>query len=123
MKGLAMPIDNALAGVAVSALASALLWYQKFLGRPADHRPMPEVAEWTFPAGGGLQVFEDRERAGSSSVTLSIADLDGQLGELRRNGIVVDHQTHSPQVNTATLHDPDGNQIVLAQALVADIAH
>lgn len=83
---------------------------------------MAEVAEWQFPSGGALQVFQDPSRAGSSSVTLTLADLDDQLAELRRNGIVVEIHTHSPKVDTALLHDPDGNQIVMAQALVTDLA-
>jgi hypothetical protein len=114
--------DNALAGIAVTNLASSLLWYQKLLGREADFHPMPEVAEWVFPKGGGLQVFQDAERAGSSSVTLTLGDLDRELGDLRRNGLVVDGHTQSPRVHTATLRDPDGNQVVLAQALVAEMA-
>jgi len=117
-----MPIDNALAGIAVRDLTAATLWYQKLFGRPADHRPMQEVAEWVFPAGGGLQVFQDPRRAGSSSVTLALKNLDGQLAEMRRNGIVVERHDQSTKVDTATLHDPDGNQIVMAEAHVADMA-
>src|ERR1700675_2133259 len=65
-----MPILNALASVAVKNLAAAVVWYEKVFGRPPDSRPMPEVAEWGFERGGGLQVYQLPERAGSGSFTL-----------------------------------------------------
>jgi len=43
-----MPIKNALASLAVKDMDSAVQWYEKLFGRPADSRPMPEVAEWKF---------------------------------------------------------------------------
>jgi hypothetical protein len=51
-----MSIDNALASVSVKNLQAAVAWYEQVLERPADSRPMPEVAEWQFPRGGWLQV-------------------------------------------------------------------
>jgi hypothetical protein len=41
-----MPINNALASVAVADLQSAAQWYEGLFGRPADSGPMSEVAEW-----------------------------------------------------------------------------
>jgi hypothetical protein len=52
-----MSIDNVLASVAVKDLKAASAWYEKLLGRPADSKPMPEVAEWKFKQGGWLQVY------------------------------------------------------------------
>jgi hypothetical protein len=59
-----MSIDNALASVPVKNLQAAVAWYEQVLERPADSRPMPEVAEWKFPRGGWLQVSQLAERAG-----------------------------------------------------------
>ena len=63
-----MSIVNALAGIAVRDIDAAVQWYKQILG-PAS-RPMDEVAEWQLPNGGCIQVFEDGNRAGLSSVTL-----------------------------------------------------
>ena len=41
---------------------------------------MPEVAEWRFERGGWIQVFHDERRAGSSSVTLAVDDLELTCG-------------------------------------------
>jgi catechol 2,3-dioxygenase-like lactoylglutathione lyase family enzyme len=121
-KEFGMPINNALAGIAVTDLQASIAWYQKLLGRAADTRPMPEVAEWKFPRGGWLQLFQDADRAGACSVTLTLPDMDHELGKLAGTGITVEMQNHSPRVNTAIVRDPDGNQVVLAQALVPDLA-
>lgn len=109
-----MSIDNALAGVAVRSLAPATRWYEQLLERPGK-QPMPSVCEWSLPAGGALQVFEDPGRAGSSSVTLSVRNLDALIADLRQRGVAIGNQTRSPQVSTATIEDPDGNQVVLAE--------
>jgi len=111
-----MTIQNALAGVAVNDLDKAVAWYSKLLGRDADQRPMPEVAEFAFPGGGWLQLFIDSKRAGNSSVTLAVDSLDSLLTALKSAGIRTTEPTRSDYVDTAILNDPDGNQIVLAQA-------
>lgn len=54
-----MPIDNALAGVAVKDLDKAAAWYAALLGSEGK-RPMPELADCMFPRGGGLQVYLGR---------------------------------------------------------------
>ena len=59
-----MSILNALASVAVSNLQSTMGWYERLLGRPADSRPMSEVAEWKFEGGEWLQVYQAPDRAG-----------------------------------------------------------
>ena len=83
---------------------------------------MPEVAEWRFPKGGWLQVFQDGRRAGSSSTTLVVSSLDEQLSELKTKGIAIGQTTATRMVKTAIVTDPDGNQIVFAEALSASIA-
>jgi hypothetical protein len=48
-----MAIDKVLADVAVDDFASALTWYERLLGRPADAAPMEGLAEWHLAEGGG----------------------------------------------------------------------
>jgi hypothetical protein len=71
-----MAIVNALAGIMVSDFTTAEAWYEQLLSRPADARPMEGLAEWKLADGGWIQVFQDTERAGSSSVTFLVSGLD-----------------------------------------------
>lgn len=109
-----MSVNNALAGVAVKDLQTASKWYEKLIGQ-AGQQPMSEVFEWSLREGGVLQIFEDSERAGSSSVTFSVNGLDEHVEKLTRDGIEVGKCTSSDKVSTAIVSDPDGNQIVLAE--------
>jgi len=43
---------------------------------------MPELAEWQFPRGGGLQVYQLPEHAGQGSFTLAVATLPHGLKNL-----------------------------------------
>lgn len=117
-----MVIRNALAGVAARDADASISWYGRLLGRPPDSAPMPQVAEWRFEGGGWLQVFSDPTRAGSSSVTLAVSDLDAALLELAELGVEAFDITHSEIVRTATVRDPDGNRLVYAEALSDAIA-
>lgn len=111
-----MPIKNALASVAVSDLDSAARWYENLIGRPPS-RPMPEVAEWSFDGGGGLQVYELKNRAGTGSFTFAVRDLEGQIAHLTKLSIDVSQQTANERVKTVMITDPDGNHIAFAEAL------
>lgn len=110
-----MSVKNALAGVAVRQLSSAIAWYEHLLGRAPDTQPMAEVAEWQFETGGWLQVFEDKTRAGLSSVTLVETDVAGRIADLDAKNIVIESETNSEPIKLAIIRDPDGNQIVFAQ--------
>lgn len=109
-----MSIVNALAGIAVRDIDAAVLWYEQILG-PAS-RPMDEVAEWRLPNGGCVQVFEDGIRAGLSSVTLVVEDLDREIMGLQSKGIRIDEKSQSDMVDVAIVQDYDGNQVVFAHA-------
>lgn len=67
--------------------------------------------------GGWIQVFQDEKRAGSSSVTLAVSHRDGQVDDLRDRHIEVLQTSNSDVVNTAIVNDPDGSQIVFAEAI------
>ena len=114
-----MSIHNVLAGVAVLDLDRSLSWYGELLGREPDTRPMPGVAEWSFAGGGWVQLFEDHRRAGASSLTLVESDLAGRLNKLVEKQIRIEEQSESDFVKTAQIRDPDGNRIVIAEAVSA----
>lgn len=111
-----MEIKNVLAGVAVSNLAVATDWYSKLFDRGPDQRPMDNLAEYRFSGGGWLQVFEDEARAGNSSITLAVDDLDEWIVHAGTHGMEARDTQRGDYVSTSILDDPDGNQVVLAQA-------
>jgi hypothetical protein len=78
---------------------------------------MPEVAEWTFPRGGGLQVYRGPERAGNCCFTLAVSDIEEQVRKLEIMKIDVGQRNSTDRVKTVMVSDPDGNSIAIAQAL------
>ena len=110
-----MVIVNALAGIMVSDLTTAEAWYEQILARPADSRPMEGLAEWKLTNGGWIQVFQDKDRAGSSSVTFLVSRLDDHIADLEAKGVSIERTTASDYVKTATVSDPSGNRVVFAE--------
>lgn len=117
-----MSIDNALASMAVKDLKAAVSWYQLLFQRPADSTPMPEVAEWKFPRGGWLQIYEAPERAGGCSCTLAVSDIAEIAAHVRRLGIEPTQSASGAQVKTLMIADPDGNSIAFAETLDKSMA-
>jgi predicted enzyme related to lactoylglutathione lyase len=117
-----MSIKNALASLAVKDLGAAAEWYEDLFGRPADSRPMPEVAEWKFERGGWLQVYQNAERAGLGSVTLAVTSLEEQVADLRERDLDPGAPMISKQARVVMIKDPDGNSIAFAEALDPSMA-
>ena len=108
-----MTIDNALASLAVRDLATSSQWYEQVLG--PGKQPMPELIEWQFERGGGLQVYLLPERAGQGSCTLIVSDIDELATRLRDTGVAPDAEpTRNDRVDTVMIRDPDGNSIAFA---------
>ncbi|KQP23317.1 VOC family protein [Pseudorhodoferax sp. Leaf267] len=116
-----MAFANALASVAVKDLDRSAAWYSELLGG-RGHRPMPEVEEWMFPRGGGLQVYEGAERAGNCSFTLAVSDIDEHLRKLESMSVEVGARTNNERVRTVMVRDLDGNSIALAKAMDPSLA-
>jgi hypothetical protein len=76
---------------------------------------MPEVLEWQFEGGGGLQVYAGPERAGNGSCTLIVDDIDEVANQLRSSGIAKDAEpSRNERVDTIMIKDLDGNSIAFA---------
>jgi predicted enzyme related to lactoylglutathione lyase len=112
-----MPVNRVLAGVAVADVATALPWYERLFGMPADALPMEGLAEWHVPSGGVVQLVAYRERAGRSLLTLELADLAQELAAMRERGLDAGplDDTTSDKVLIASTTDPEGNAITLVQ--------
>jgi hypothetical protein len=107
-----MTVTNALASIAVSDLSTSTDWYGTFLGR--GNQPMPEVVEWQFERGGGLQIYAAPERSGGSSCTLVVDNIDEIARRLRGLGIDDVAPATNDRVDTVMVKDPDGNSIAFA---------
>jgi len=117
-----MTIANALASVAVRDLDAAAQWYEKLLG--PGNKPMPEVIEWQLERGGGLQVYGAPERAGRTSCTLIVTDIDEIVQQLHETEIAPDAEpTRNDRVDTIMINDPDGNSIAFARPKDSTLAH
>ncbi|MGQ7848398.1 VOC family protein [Granulosicoccus sp. 3-233] len=117
-----MNVINAIATVSVSDCASSTQWYTALFGRQPDSKPMPSVTEWKFPGGGWLQVAEDGNRAGRSSVTLPTGEIAEVVTRLEELNIAVDQTLSSEIVKIAMCEDPDGNRLVFTEPETDEIA-
>lgn len=113
-----LDIGRVLATVLVDDVEEAVPWYERLLGRPPDSRVMAGLAEWQLTASGGLQVVQDAERAGKSSVTLLVADIDDAVRDLAARGLTATAETVGEENGVprriAQVQDPAGNTVVLA---------
>ena len=109
-----MALKNVLAFIAVRDIDAGIRWYKMLLGREPDTQPMKGLAEWQFEAGGWLQVNENKQLAGRSSVTLVETDLDDRIKQLKKAGIEPKSVMRGEHVSVITITDPDGNQVVFA---------
>jgi glyoxylase I family protein len=113
-----MTIVNVLPTLLVADFDDAVTWYQRFFGRVPDRRPMDGLVEWQLTEGGGVQVFHSADSAGTTKVTISVDDVDTYITNLAENDISAEaFDTPSGQFRLATIRDPAGNMITLAQDL------
>jgi hypothetical protein len=112
---LIMTIKNVLAGVAVRDIENAIRWYKMLLGRGPDTQPMEGLAEWQFDGGGWLQLNENKQISGRSSVTFVETNFEDRLKVLQKSGVEPKSVMRGDRVSVIIITDPDGNQIVFAQ--------
>jgi hypothetical protein len=72
---------------------------------------MKGLVEWQFEARGWLQVNENKQLAGRSSVTFVETDIT----KLKKAGIEPKSVTRGEQVSVVIITDSDGNQVVFTQ--------
>ncbi|KIF68856.1 glyoxalase [Streptomyces sp. AcH 505] len=111
-----MDVARVLMVAPVRDIEAAVTWYERLLGRPADTRPMPSLADWHLTPGGWLQVFEDPEHAGTTLLNLEVPSLDKALSELNTRGLTTTPvQQGGKTTRIASLQDPDGNRVTLLE--------
>jgi predicted enzyme related to lactoylglutathione lyase len=110
----------------VTDLGRALAWYTDVLGFSVIHHvPESGWAELQTPVAHvrvGLTEVESMPEAGGGAVlTFNVRDIDAARAHLEtRNDVRFDGETCTIEgwVRLATLYDPDGNVLMMAQSLI-----
>ena len=111
---------SVMAVLSVANFGDCLGWYERFFGRGADQRPMDGLAEWRLTDTGVVQLVHDPERAGRSRLTLGVAELDETITCLAERGVTSGEVIEGVIARLASITDPEGNTITLAQPDEAD---
>jgi hypothetical protein len=126
-QAVAVDVRRVMAGVVVDDLLLARNWYETVLGRPPDATPMDGLLEWHVNDGAWLQVVdvdvvravqrrEEWGRAGASSVSFVVANLDDHRATFAANAIpIVSHYTTASALKTVTVSDPAGNFVTFVE--------
>lgn len=109
-----MDVTEVMAQLIVADLDEATAFYSSLFGRPPDANPMAKLHEWHVDGAGGIQVYEEPERAGKSGATIAVGDLEAAVAALDAAGIDHDPIAEADYVRIVVLADLDGNRIVLA---------
>ena len=111
-----MPIQTIFAHVSCSDIDASTQWYEKLFGKPPLRKPMPGLAEWQFSDSAEVQLFEDREKAGTSTLTLGVLPLAPERMRLVGAGLEPGPIEEADDFYIMRMRDPDGNLIVFASA-------
>lgn len=114
-------LDSLIAVVPVTDHVAALTWYQKLLGREPDVVPADGVAEWQLADRAWLQVTVDPDQAGSTTVILTVRDIEAQRAACGEANVTLGDVVEYPGVvRMVDAVDPDANRITFVQDLSGD---
>jgi hypothetical protein len=113
---MAMRIPSIFVGVTVSELAISQRRYEHFFGCAPDVLVSADEEMWQLNGQAWLFIVEDDSAQRSVNLVLAADDLNAALDDLARRGI----ESHDLEViegagRKAYFHDPDDNEIVLAE--------
>ena len=111
-----MAIETIFAHVSCSDLESGIGWYEKLFGKAPLRRPMPGLAEWQFSDSAEVQLFEDKDKAGTSTLTLGVLPLAPERQRLVDAGLEPGPIEEAKDFWIMRVRDPDGNLVVFASA-------
>lgn len=111
-----MAIETVFAHVSCSDLVTSAAWYEKLFGKPPIRRPMPGLAEWQFSESAEVQLHQERQHAGASTLTLGVLPIEPERQRLQQAGLQPGpiEETHGYFI--MRLRDPDQNLVVFASA-------
>lgn len=111
-----MDVDVLFASMAVSDFETALRWYERFFGRPADIVAHQHEVMWRVTQQGWLYIVQDRGRAGHSVATMAVPDIEEAAVMLDERGIAIGPiEAEGDAGRKALVVDPDGNSIAVIE--------
>jgi hypothetical protein len=111
-----MCIETVFAHVSCSNLKASVPWYEKLFGRAPIRRPMPGLAEWQFTDSAEVQLHEQKEHAGHSTLTLGVLPLEPARQRLEEAGLDPGPIEETGGYFIMRIRDPDQNLVVFASA-------
>jgi hypothetical protein len=112
----AMTIATIFAHVSCSDIETSAAWYEKLFGKAPIRRPMPKLVEWQFSDSAELQLYEEAEHAGHSTLTLGVLPLEAERKRLEQAGLEPDPIEETDGYFLMRIRDPDRNLVVFASA-------
>lgn len=82
-----------------------------------DDRPMETLIQWRDIAGANFQLFRNDAKAGYSLCAIVVPNMDDARAALKRASLALGDVREGDYGKIAKLHDPDGNELTLAEPL------
>ena len=111
-----MGISTIFANVSCRDLATSEPWYEKLFGCAASRHPMLRLAELHFTDSAEVQLYEQREHAGHSTLTVGVLPLEPERGRLVEAGLEPGPIEEADDYFIMRIRDPDQNLVVFASA-------
>ena len=112
-----MSIATIFAHLSCSDIELSTSWYEKLFGQPPIRRPMPGLVEWQFSDSAEVQLYEQKEHAGHSTLTLGVLPMEPERTRLVEAGLAAGPIEQADDYFIMQLRDPDQNLVVLASIL------
>ena len=113
---MTMAIETVFANVSCSNLKVSEAWYAKLFGRGPDRHPMDGLAEWQFSDSAEVQLYQDEDKAGRSTLTLGVVPLEPERRRIIEAGIAAGDIEKAKDFYILRLREPDKNLVVLASS-------
>jgi len=111
-----MKVEIVFACIPVSDLERSVAWYSQLSDRPPDIVVNPDEVMWKMNEEAWMYLVVDPDRAGGTSVTISVGDLQRVVAELAGRGVTAGTvQPVGESGHKSTLVDPDGNAVSLIE--------
>ena len=77
---------------------------------------MSGLAEWHFTDSAEVQLYEDKDKAGKSTLTIGVLPLEAEHRRLSEEGLAPGPIEPAKDFFIMRLADPDGNLVVMVSA-------
>jgi hypothetical protein len=111
-----MSIATIFAHLSCSDIEVSTTWYEKLFGQAPARRPMPGLVEWQFSDSAEVQLYEEKEHAGHSTLTIGVLPLEPERKRLLDAGLEPGPIEDTGSYFIMRMRDPDQNLIVFASA-------